>query len=129
MYVEAVLAQWVGLRLHFRGGSSHFDCTTGLEGRFEAASPPERSEAAELRNGLMRRGVAYCVSPPEQSEAAERSEKVNAALVDPQRGGQTTSIEALGAAGSKRPRTMAFASHKKASSGLQSVEVMMMMMT
>ncbi|CAH2244906.1 jg22333 [Pararge aegeria aegeria] len=42
----------------------------------QAASPPERSEAAELRNGLMRREVAYCVCPPERSEAAERSEKV-----------------------------------------------------
>ncbi|CAH2269549.1 jg19094 [Pararge aegeria aegeria] len=46
----------------------------------------------------------------------------NAALVGPQRGGQTTSNEPLGAAGSKRPRTVDFGTpYKKpmSSRGLQ----------
>ncbi|CAH2236540.1 jg8022 [Pararge aegeria aegeria] len=56
---------------------------------------------------------------------------VKAALVGPQHGGQTTSNESLGAAGSKRTRTVDFGTLYKrpmSSSGLQSVEVMMMMM-
>ncbi|CAH2218242.1 jg9833 [Pararge aegeria aegeria] len=55
--------------------------------------------------------------------------QVNAALVGPQRGGQTTSNESLGAAGNKRPRTVDFRTPYKrpmSSSGLQSVEVKMM---
>ncbi|CAH2242933.1 jg14501 [Pararge aegeria aegeria] len=54
--------------------------------------------------------------------------KVNAALIGPQRGGQTTSNESLGAAGNKRHRTVDFGTLNKrpmSSSGLQSVEVMM----
>ncbi|CAH2238462.1 jg23933 [Pararge aegeria aegeria] len=54
---------------------------------------------------------------------------VNAALVDPLRGGQTTSNESLGAAGNMRPRTVDFGTPYKrpmSSSGLQSVEVMLM---
>ncbi|CAH2236078.1 jg3650 [Pararge aegeria aegeria] len=35
-----------------------------------------------------------------------RPPQVNAALVGPQRGGQTTSNESLGTAGNKRPRTV-----------------------
>ncbi|CAH2259291.1 jg10036 [Pararge aegeria aegeria] len=57
--------------------------------------------------------------------------QVNAVLVGPQRGGQTTSNESLGAAGNKRPRTVDFGTLYKrpmSSSALQSVEVMMMMM-
>ncbi|CAH2245461.1 jg8714 [Pararge aegeria aegeria] len=56
---------------------------------------------------------------------------VNAALVVPQRGGQTTSNESLGATGSKRPRAVNFGTPYRSavsSSGLQSVEVLMMMM-
>ncbi|CAH2236332.1 jg10714 [Pararge aegeria aegeria] len=56
---------------------------------------------------------------------------INAALVGPQRGGQTTSKEPLGAAGNKRPRTVDFGTPYKrpmSSSGLQPVKVMMMMM-
>ncbi|CAH2233687.1 jg19343 [Pararge aegeria aegeria] len=57
--------------------------------------------------------------------------QVNAALVGPQRGGQTTSNESLGAAGNKRPRTVDFGTLYKrpmSSSGLHSPEVIMMMM-
>ncbi|CAH2251675.1 jg2318 [Pararge aegeria aegeria] len=56
----------------------------------------------------------------------------NAVLVGPQQGGQTTSKESLGAAGNERPRTVDFGTLYKrpmSSSGLQSVEVMIMMMT
>ncbi|CAH2265956.1 jg5853 [Pararge aegeria aegeria] len=55
--------------------------------------------------------------------------QVNAALVGSQLGGQTPSNESLGAAGNKRPRTVDFGTLYKrpmSSSGLQSVEVMMM---
>ncbi|CAH2231303.1 jg20617 [Pararge aegeria aegeria] len=58
--------------------------------------------------------------------------QVNAALVGPKRGGQTTSNESLGAAESKRPRNMNFGTPYKrpmSSSGRLSVDVMMMMMT
>ncbi|CAH2227376.1 jg300 [Pararge aegeria aegeria] len=54
--------------------------------------------------------------------------QVNAVLVRPQRGGQTTSNEALGAAGNKRPRTVDFGTLYKRtvpSCGLQWFEVMM----
>ncbi|CAH2241464.1 jg15661 [Pararge aegeria aegeria] len=57
--------------------------------------------------------------------------QVNAALVGPQRGGQTTSHESLEAAGNKRPRTVDCGTPYKrpmSSSGLQSVEVMITMM-
>ncbi|CAH2241624.1 jg3956 [Pararge aegeria aegeria] len=57
--------------------------------------------------------------------------QVNAVLVGPQQGGQTTSNESLGAAGRKRPRTVYCGTPYKrpmSSSGLQLVEVMMMMM-
>ncbi|CAH2247272.1 jg15459 [Pararge aegeria aegeria] len=56
--------------------------------------------------------------------------QVNAVLVGPQQGGQMTSNESMGAAGNKRPRTVDFGTLYKrpmSSSGLQSVEVMMMM--
>ncbi|CAH2239124.1 jg10409 [Pararge aegeria aegeria] len=52
--------------------------------------------------------------------------QVNAALVGPQKGGQTTSNESLGSEGNKRPRTVDFVTPYKRtmpSSGLQSVEV------
>ncbi|CAH2207399.1 jg422 [Pararge aegeria aegeria] len=55
------------------------------------------------------------------------SAQVNAALVGPQRGGQTTLNESPGAAGNKRPRTVDFGTPYKrpmSSSELQSVEVM-----
>ncbi|CAH2210380.1 jg17405 [Pararge aegeria aegeria] len=54
--------------------------------------------------------------------------QVNAVLVGPQRGGQTTSSESLGAAGNKRPRTVDFGTpyeRPMSSSGLQLIEVMM----
>ncbi|CAH2222686.1 jg4279 [Pararge aegeria aegeria] len=60
------------------------------------------------------------------------SAQVNAALVGPQRGGQTTSYESLGAAVNKRLRTVDFGTPYKrsmSSSGLQSVEVLMMMIS
>ncbi|CAH2230610.1 jg19039 [Pararge aegeria aegeria] len=56
--------------------------------------------------------------------------QVNAVLVGPQQGGQTTSNESMGAAGSKRPRTVDFGTLYKrpmSSCGLQSVDVTMMM--
>ncbi|CAH2238058.1 jg9756 [Pararge aegeria aegeria] len=55
--------------------------------------------------------------------------QVNAALVGPKRGGQTTSIKSLGATGNQRPRTVEVGTSYKrpmSSGGLQSVEVMMM---
>ncbi|CAH2269026.1 jg16050 [Pararge aegeria aegeria] len=56
--------------------------------------------------------------------------QVNAVFVGPQRGGQTTSSESLGAAGNKRPRTVDFGTlyeRPMSGSGLQLVEIMMMM--
>ncbi|CAH2268020.1 jg10209 [Pararge aegeria aegeria] len=55
---------------------------------------------------------------------------VNAALVDPQPGGRTTSSESRQAAGYKRPRIVEFETPYKrpmSSSGRQSVDLMMMM--
>ncbi|CAH2243827.1 jg23212 [Pararge aegeria aegeria] len=56
---------------------------------------------------------------------------VNAALVGPQRGGQMTSGESLGAAGGKRPGTVYCGTPYKrrmSSSGRRLVDMMMMMM-
>ncbi|CAH2248666.1 jg7853 [Pararge aegeria aegeria] len=53
--------------------------------------------------------------------------RVNAALVGPQRSGQTISIESLGAAGNKRPRIVEFGTPYKrtmSSSGRQPVDLM-----
>ncbi|CAH2232640.1 jg5273 [Pararge aegeria aegeria] len=58
-------------------------------------------------------------------------EPINAALVDPQPDGQTTSNESTGAAGYKRPRIVAFGTLYKIpmfSSERKSVDLMKMMM-
>ncbi|CAH2226784.1 jg4675 [Pararge aegeria aegeria] len=78
--------------------------------------------------------ISYHMEEPMHVGVPRRSSgdpaQVNAELVDLQRGGQTTSNESLGAAVNKRPRTVDFGTPYKrlmSSSGLQSVEVIMMM--